>query len=501
MRTCALCCLSLLAQESLAQEAVRVTVAKAIVRDASHVEFAGKMEPIKSVEIRAPLTSKVAKVLVKPGAPVVRGDPILELDTGPVEVLLRQWDQTLERARNDVKRTQNALETAKRLADLDAKGLADLRTKELRKFQEAGDKARTAWKDLALKNTYWKSQGEFRTARETLEQTLVLFKSRPEGSDPLAQVQRLQQALSRVPAGPVPLDKESAAELAKLTEILRQMVLMCRAGTPLGRDALKAEATLAETVLKTTQDSRDQVSLALNHAKVLAPMDGLAIGLVKAGDAVQAGARSATLLARIIQADTVRVTFAIDEDTYLTLQKMDKREELTPVALAVGQKKNNDFPFPGKIEFVDNRLDPIKGVAVVRALFDNPKGSLTETLVSAPKEPLSVRVRITLGESRQVVLVPRQVVLTNPDGSRQVLVAKEKKLEVRPVKLGGELGGMQIVTQGLAPEDLVIVDLARRDFKDQTLTPADFATDVRLLRSRAGAALEPVLVEFPRVQK
>src|ERR1700677_4499944 len=155
-----------------AQEAVRVTVAKPIVRDASHVEFAGTMEPIKSVEIRAPFTSKVAKVLVKPGARVARGDAILELDPGPVEALLQQWDQTLERAGNDVKRTQKALETARKLAELYAKGLADLRTKELRKFQEAGDKARTTWKDLALKNTYWKNQGEFRTARETLEQTL-----------------------------------------------------------------------------------------------------------------------------------------------------------------------------------------------------------------------------------------------------------------------------------------------------------------------------------------
>ena len=77
------------------------------------------------------------------------------------------------------------LTTAEQFAKLDPKAHADQCTVELTNFQTAGDKAQTAWKNLALKNTYWKSQGEFRTARESLEHAQVLFKSRPEGSDPI----------------------------------------------------------------------------------------------------------------------------------------------------------------------------------------------------------------------------------------------------------------------------------------------------------------------------
>ena len=131
-----------------------------------------------------------------------------------------------------------------------------------------------------------------------------------------------------------------------------------------------------------------------------------------------------------------------------------------------------------------------------------PRETLTEALVVARQEtPGRARSRQTLGESRKVVLVPRQVVLTHPDGSRQVLVAKEKKLEIRSVKLGGELGGMQIITEGLSTEDLVILGSGRRDFQDQTLTPEDFASDVRLLRFRAGTSVEPLVVVFPNVME
>ena len=159
--------------------------------------------------------------------------------------------------------------------------------------------------------------------------------------------------LSRVPAGPVPLDKESAAELVKLTEILQQMVLLCRASTSQGRDALQADIALAEALLKSTEDGRERARQSLQHAKVSAPLflddkGGLVIAHVKVGDAVQAGDRSATLLATIVQTDTVRVTFAVDEATFLSYREMVKRREPIPLLLARGPKKEQRLSFSGQ---------------------------------------------------------------------------------------------------------------------------------------------------------
>ena len=253
--------------------------------------------------------------------------------------------------------------------------------------------------------------------------------------------------------------------------------------------ALEAEISLAETVLKTTEEGRERARQTLQQTKISVPpalddKGGFVIMHVKVGDEVEAGDRSATLLATIVQADTVRTTFAIDEATFLSCQEMVKRKEPIAISLALGPK---DKGLPGTIEF-DNRIDPKKGVAVVRAVFDNAKGILTDALLSADKNRRAVLVRLTLDRSRPVVLVPHQVILTDPDGTRQILVAKDKKLEIRTVKAGGQLGGMQIVTDGLSTEDLVILATERRDFKNQTLTPEDFASDVRLLRLRPWVA-------------
>src|SRR5204863_365909 len=171
--------------------------------------------------------------------------------------------------------------------------------------------------------------------------------------------------------------KDCAAHLAELTASLERLVVLCRAGTSQGRDALKAEASLAALVLKTTEDGRDQARQALRHTRVSAPMDGLVICRVKVGDSVQAGDRSATLLATIVQADAVHVAFAVDEATYFSYLGRAKRKETTSIALAPGQT-DKDFSISGKIIFVDNQTDPSKGSTLLHAAFDDASGKLLE---------------------------------------------------------------------------------------------------------------------------
>jgi RND family efflux transporter MFP subunit len=507
MRIFPVCVLGLCVQVVIAQDVIRVTVAHPLSRDTAHYDFTGTIEPAQSVDIRAGVNSKVVKMHVKMGDKVSRGDPILDLDRSQPEARLKQLEQTVQQAEAEVKRVKALLPKAEQLAKMDAKALANLREEEVSKFQAAGEKARLACQELTLKNSYWKSHEEFRRVREALNSTLAQFKARKPGQDLFIAAQQMRQALNRMQPGKVPLEKSCADALTELKDILADLLVLCRAVTPQGVEAMKAESALAETVLKTNQQSRDLARSELEQTKVVAPITGTILRLpVKVGDTVEASTRSATLLATLAQTDVVGVVFDVDAGAYRDYQERLRTGEgkaATGIAIGLTGKTDKGFPFSGKVDFVDNRIDPKKNVVQVHALFDDAKGQLTALLQTTDKKQKTVRVRLTLGESQKVLLVPPQVILEE-GGTKRVLVVNAKNMvEERTVKLGGETAGMQVIESGLAPTDWVILgsERVKREPQQKELSPADVVPDVRLLRVRAGMTVQPVRVVLPKLTK
>ncbi len=122
-----------------------------------------------------------------------------------------------------------------------------------------------------------------------------------------------------------------------------------------------------------------------------------------------------------------------------------RRTTDVPVAVGLANEPGR-FPHPGKVDFVDNRVDPGTGTLKVRAVVPNPEVANGDRVFSSG---LFVRVRVPLGEPRRQLLVTERA-LGSDQGQKYLFVAAKADgkdvVEYRPVSVGPpQKGGLRVV--------------------------------------------------------
>ena len=107
-----------------------------------------------------------------------------------------------------------------------------------------------------------------------------------------------------------------------------------------------------------------------------------------------------------------------------------------------------EFSHEGKMDFVDNRLDPQTGTLRARALIDNPKGLLTPGLF--------VRVQLKGRGPYQALLIPDEAIGTDLSKKFVMVVDKDGLAQRRFVTTGRLYDELRVVEEGLTAEDRVI---------------------------------------------
>jgi RND family efflux transporter MFP subunit len=216
--------------------------------------------------------------------------------------------------------------------------------------------------------------------------------------------------------------------------------------------------------------------LDLGYTKVSAPINGrVSRYVVTVGNLIQAGeSGGSTLLTTIVSVDPMYAYFDVDELTALRVRKLARagksdspRDGGYPVSL--GLANENGFPHHGTINFVENQVNPKTGTIRVRGVFRNSDQTLLPGLFA--------RVRTPLGRKHSALLVSDRALDT--DQGQKVLYVVNDKNEVvpRPVRIGAVHDGLREITEGLKPNDRVIV--------------------TGLQRIRPGVIIEPKLVPMP----
>ena len=142
------------------------------------------------------------------------------------------------------------------------------------------------------------------------------------------------------------------------------------------REVNRAELMVAKADLELAE-------LRLSWTKITAPADGRLNQLrLTVGNFVRADTE---LVATVVNAAPLFVTFDIDEKTALRLRDLPKDTKLTA---AVGLATDEGFPHPVVVESVAPAVDPDKGTLRVRARMPNPDGRHLPGL--------SARVRLNL---------------------------------------------------------------------------------------------------------
>lgn len=243
-------------------------------------------------------------------------------------------------------------------------------------------------------------------------------------------------------------------------------------------EAVRAEKLVAAAVISVSDRDRDistaaqaaaavqgaqaQVALAkldLALTQVRAPLAGrTGQAQVSVGDYVAAGP-APTLLTTLVSSDPVYVYFTSDEQTFL---RFASGAQGTPVN--VGLADEPGYPHAGKIDFIDNRVDPATGTIRLRAVVPNPDKRLTPGLFA--------RVRLGEGTTVKAVVIDDKAILTDQDRKYVYVLGAGDTVERRDVKLGRVVEGLRVVTDGLKAGDRVIVNGLQKVFPGGKATVA-----------------------------
>jgi membrane fusion protein (multidrug efflux system) len=187
------------------------------------------------------------------------------------------------------------------------------------------------------------------------------------------------------------------------------------------------------------------------YTRIYAPIDGR-IGATALTKGNMCGPTSGTL-ARIVQLDPIRVLFSISENDLAAVKTAQTDAAIKQIGgsllprlkLADGSLLENS----GRIDFVDNQIDPKTGTVAVRALFDNPDAVLLP----------GQYVTLVTGQSRTKLLpvIPQSAVLEDRDGRYVLVVDEQDKVEQRRIMTGALVGSLWAVETGLTAGEVVIV--------------------------------------------
>lgn len=266
------------------------------------------------------------------------------------------------------------------------------------------------------------------------------------------------------------------AEVDRLrAELTRVQATMRRAGSELARaERLQAENAMAHEELERRAAFRDEstaqlaaveaalraAELNLEFTSVTAPVSGRAgRAIVTEGNLVSSGPGEATLLTTVVSTNPIHAYFDADEQTYLRYQALarasgagSRRPLRLPIQMALASEEG--FPREGRLDFMDNQLNPQTGTIRGRAVFDNSDGALTPGLF--------VRLRLA-GQGRHAALLTEDRAIGTDLGKKFVyVVTPEDTIEYRTVTLGPLDDGLRVIRTGLSAGDRVVVNGLQR---------------------------------------
>jgi membrane fusion protein, multidrug efflux system len=209
-------------------------------------------------------------------------------------------------------------------------------------------------------------------------------------------------------------------------------------------EQLTSAQTEAEADVASIHAQLGTARLNLEFTHVRSPIDGrVSRAIITRGNLVS----STDVLTNVVSDDPIYAYFDTDEATYLKFAKQDAAQR-SPVYL--GLAGESGYPHEGKLDFLDNQVDPRSGTIRARAIFDNKDGRFTPGLFG--------RIKLVSRDSYDAILIDDRAIGTDL-GKKYVLVLKsDDSLEYRLVDLGPDIEGLRVVTQGLQPNDVIVVN-------------------------------------------
>jgi RND family efflux transporter MFP subunit len=264
-------------------------------------------------------------------------------------------------------------------------------------------------------------------------------------------------------------DVERAAaklEIAKLDVQRAAPLVRSQAVTEREFDTRRSTERDAAAQVASFEAALKQAELNLEWSEVRAPISGrISDKRVDAGNLIS----DATLLTVVVSIDPIHFVFDGSETDFLHYLRLaaagtrpSSRDVQNPVSVRLADE--TEYKHQGRMNFVDNTLNPKTGTIRGRAVFDNKDGLLTPGFFG--------RLRL-FGGQHEALLVPDNAVVS--DQSRKIIftVAEDGTVGTKLVELGPLVDGLRVIRSGLAPTDRIVIDGVQRARPGQKVTAED----------------------------
>jgi len=258
---------------------------------------------------------------------------------------------------------------------------------------------------------------------------------------------------------------KNRAELAGLELARAHRLMDANAISRQEFDQLASASRTSGNDIQSAEASLRNARLNLEFTTVRAPINGrVSRTNVTAGNLVG----DQVVLTTIAGVSRVYAYFDGSERTFLRVRAAGDK---APV-VRMGLVNEEGYPHTGKLDFVDNRLNPQTGAVRMRATFDNRSGLFVPGLAA--------RIVMATSAPYTAVMVPERAIGTDQTRKFVVVVGADGKPQFRPVQLGALDGDMRVVAGGTVKAgENVVVDGLQRIIPGVPVTPQVLKVDDR----------------------
>lgn len=239
---------------------------------------------------------------------------------------------------------------------------------------------------------------------------------------------------------------------------------------PLVERKIISNVTLETAKANLAQAKANYNSIAsnINFATITSPVDGV-IGSIpyKVGSLV--GSTTVDPLTTVSDIRNIRAYFTMNEKQLIHFNKTfkgattaEKIKSLPPVELILAD--NSVYDQKGKIETINGLVNARTGSTEFRAQFPNPQAVLRSGGSGIIRLPI---------EEKDVILLPQNAVYDMQGKQMVYTVGKDNKVHSKIIETNGTSGLNFIVTSGIEPNEIVVVEGVTKLTDNQEIIPQE----------------------------
>lgn len=211
-------------------------------------------------------------------------------------------------------------------------------------------------------------------------------------------------------------------------------------------DAARSQVAQFTAQVKADRAAIEAAKIQLAYASIVAPFDGrTGLRLVDEGNIVRASDTGGIVV--LAQLQPIAVMFTVPQAQLPEVIAALATGPLDAIALADDDKTQLER---GTVGLIDNRVDPATGTVRLKALFPNASQRLWPGQF--------VNIRVVTRVLHNVLTTPSSAISQGQKGAFAYVVARDGTVDLRPVTVEREIGGVAQISAGLKEGERVVTN-------------------------------------------